>query len=414
MSAPRPLRVLFLTESFHPVLGGGETHIRDLGRRLVASGWQATVLTRRGDAAWPREESLDDIRVRRVPPTGPGRVGKYLMAPGALAVLLREGRRFDLLVVRGTRVLGLPGLLAGRVLGKPVIMQAEVNGEMSGEIYTWGTPLDRPLSRRVVGTLTKARNVFMRDADAFVAMSRRIAAELSQAGVPKEKVRFIPHGVDTRRFRPATVEEKAGRRRDLGLPASAVIVVYTGRLLRGKGLTTLLQAFATQASRNPSLHLLLVGSGEGQSLSVEDELRLRTRQQGLDSRVTFTGRVADVTPYLGASDVFALPSVFEALGLSLVEAAACGLPCLGSRTGGIVDVIEDGVSGFLLDPGNQGELAEKLAVLTADPGRRQSMGRSGRSLVEQRFDVEDGMTRYRALFAEVARGPSSAFGRLDP
>lgn len=411
MSAPPPLRVLFLTESFHPVLGGGETHIRDLGRRLVASGWQATVVTRRGEAAWPREESLDGIRVLRVAPTGPGRVGKYLMAPGAMATLVRERRRFDLLVVRGTRVLGLPGLLAGRILGKPVIVQAEVNGEMSGEIYTWGTPLDRPLSRRVVGTLTKARNVLMRDADAFVAMSRRIAAEFSEAGVPQEKVRWIPHGIDTRRFRPATAEAKAGWRRELGLPASAVIVTFTGRLLRGKGLETLLQAFGAQASRNPSLHLLLVGSGEGQSLSVEEELRLRTRQQGLDSRVTFTGRVADVTPYLGASDVFVFPSVFEALGLSLLEAAACGLPCLGSRTGGIVDVIEDGVSGFLVAPGDEGELAAKLEVLAGDPSRRRAMGASGRRIVEERFDVEDSVARYRSLFAELA---ASAFGRLHP
>lgn len=411
MSVGTPLRVLFLTESFHPVLGGGETHIRDLGRRLVASGWQATVVTRQGAAAWPREEALDGIRVLRVAPTGPGRVGKYLMAPGALATLLRERRRFDLLVVRGTRVLGLPGLLAGRILGKPVVLQAEVNGEMSGEIYTWGTRLDRPLSRRGVGALTRARNVIMRDADAFVAMSRRIAAEFSEAGVPAEKIRGIPHGIDTRRFRPATAEAKAGWRRELRLPTAALIVTFTGRLLRGKGLDTLLQAFAALASRDTLLHLLLVGSGEGQSLSVEDELRTKVHEQGLDARVTFAGRVEDVAPYLGASDVFVFPSVFEAMGLSLLEAAACGLPCLGSRTGGIVDVIEDGVSGFLVDPAEPDELAEKLAMLAADAGLRQSMGRNGRRIVEERFDAEDSVARYRSLFAELA---ASALGRLHP
>lgn len=412
--AGRPLRVLFLTESFHPVLGGGEAHIRDLGRRLVASGWEAAVVTRRGGAAWPPVEMLDGIRVVRVPPAGPARRGKYLMAPWAMAALVRERRRFDVLVVRGTRVLGLPGILAARALAKPVIWQAEVNGEMSGEIYTWGTPLDRPWPRRAVRGLTRARNLVMRDADAFVAMSGQIADELSRQGVPREKVHWIPHGVDLGRFRPATEAEKAGRRRELGLPGAGVIVSYTGRLLRGKGLEILLQAFALLASRDPSLHLLLVGSGEGQSLSVEDELRRRAGEPGLEGRVTFAGRVADVAPYLGASDVFAFPSLFEALGLSLVEAAACGLACVGSRTGGIVDVIEDGVSGLLAEPGDPADLSAKLQALTTNPERRQSMGGRARRLIEKRFDVEDSVARYRSLFAEVARRGGSALGLLRP
>lgn len=410
--AARPPRVLFLTESFHPVLGGGETHIRDLGRRLVASGWEATVLTRRSEAAWPREEMLDGIRVLRVSPAGRARSGKYLMVPWAVSRLARERRRFDVLVLRGTRVLGLPGILAARALARPVVWQAEVNGEMSGEIYTWGTALDRPGPRRLVRVLAEARNLLMRDADAFVAMSRQIAGELAAAGVPREKVHQIAHGVDLQRFRPASEEEKARWRRELGLPTSAVIVCYTGRLLRGKGLESLLDAFALLASLENPPHLLLVGSGEGQSLSVEDELRMRAAGAGLAGRVTFAGRVADVAPYLAASDVFAFPSLFEALGLSLIEAAACGLACVGSRTGGIVDVIEDQVSGFLAEPGNPGELRSKLQALASDPERRRAMGREARRIIEDRFDVADSVARYRSLFACLTRGAGSAFGRL--
>ena len=77
-------RVLFLAESFHPVLGGGETHLRRLGAALVEAGDAATVVTRRGDDAWPAEESVDGIRVVRVPPSGPGRSGKYRMVPAAM------------------------------------------------------------------------------------------------------------------------------------------------------------------------------------------------------------------------------------------------------------------------------------------------------------------------------------------
>ena len=80
-------RVLFLTESFHPVLGGGEGHVRDLSRRLAASGMPATVVTRRGDRAWPARETMDGVRIVRVPPAGPGRSGKYAMVPAALLAL---------------------------------------------------------------------------------------------------------------------------------------------------------------------------------------------------------------------------------------------------------------------------------------------------------------------------------------
>ncbi len=367
------------------------------------------VLTRQGETAWPREERIDGVRVLRVPPSGPGRRGKYLMTPWALSALWRERRGFDLLVVRGTRVLGLPGLLAGRVLGKPVVLQAEVNGEMSGEIYSWGKRFEGRVTRGAISWLTRARNVLMRDGDAFVAMSRRIAEEFRQAGVPQERVRLIPHGVDTRRFAPVSPEEKAGLRRGLGLPEASVVFAYTGRLLRGKGLDTLLDAFGSLASRHPTARLLLIGSGEGQSLSVEEELRTRVRDQQLGSHVRFTGRVEEVAPYLGASDVFAFPSLFEALGLSLLEAAACGLPCLGSRTGGIVDVIEDGESGFLIQPGNRAAWTASLETIACDPARRRAMGARGRARVVAQFDVEDSTARYRALFAEMV---GSALGDL--
>jgi glycosyltransferase involved in cell wall biosynthesis len=397
-------RVLFLTESFHPVLGGGETHIRLLGSRLAASGTAVTVLTRRTEPAWPEQELLQGVRVLRVGPTGWGRSGKYQMVAPAVAALLRERRGFDVLVVRGTRVLGLPGLLAARALGKRVVFQAEVNGELSGEVYSWGTRLAAsPMLRRGIGGLVAVRNPLMRDADAFVAMSRRIREEALVAGVPEGRVELIPHGVDTRRFRLALPEERLAARRRLGLPQEGELVLYSGRLLRGKGLETLLEAFARVAGSHPDARLVLVGSGEGQALSVEAALRARAEQPPLAGRVVFTGKVEAVEEYLRACDVFAFPSLFEALGIALIEAAASGLPCVGSRTGGIPDVIEDGESGLLVAPGSAEELAGALDALLANPSRRSALGRRARAIAETRFDFEDSLARYRALFDRLGR-----------
>lgn len=401
--------VLFLTESFHPVLGGGELHVRALGRALVASGIPATVLTRRSDASWPATEWLDGIRVLRVGPPGPARRGKYLMVPAAFRAAWREAFRHDVLVVRGTRVLGLPGLVAARAWGCAVVLQPEVNGELSGEVYTWGTPLDRPLPRRLVRGATRLRNLLLGDADAFVAMSREIEREMQAAGVPAEKIVYSPHGVDTERFSPALPDERARLREQLGWPADALVVVYTGRLLRGKGLEALVDAFAAVAPEEQSAVLVLVGSGAGQALSVEDALQARVRARGLQDRVIFTGRLDDVAAPLRAADVFVFPSLFEALGISLIEAAACGLPCIGSRTGGIVDVLGDGRSGLLVRPGDVAELSAALRTLLADPARRAALGAGARLTACRRFDLRDSVDRYRFLFRELAaRRPGAA------
>ncbi len=399
-------RVLFLTESFHPVLGGGELHIRALGKALVGTGFEAVVVTRRSDASWPTEEDLDGLRVVRVGPSGPARTGKYTMVPAAFRALLREP--FDLLVVRGTRVLGLPGVLAARLLGRPVVLQAEINGEMSGEAYTWGTPLHARPGRDLVQAATRARNLLLRDADAFVAMSSLIRDEFVAAGCREGRVHHIPHGVDTERFRPARADERAASRRRFGWPEGATVVTYTGRLLRGKGLESLVQAFAAVAADHPSAHLALVGSGEGQALSVEEALHAAVAGAGLRERVTFTGRLDAVEDALRASDVFAFPSEFEALGLSLIEAAACGLPAVASRTGGIVDVVEDGRSGWLVPARDPGRLAEALGRLLRDGAERERLGARAREVALERFDAATSVARYRELFLElIGRGPAA-------
>ncbi|MGE5125932.1 MAG: glycosyltransferase family 4 protein [Betaproteobacteria bacterium] len=399
--------MLFLAESFHPVLGGGEAHLRRLGSALVACGDAATVVTRRGEPSWPATDELDGVRVRRVPPTGAGRVGKYLMLPGALLAVAREAGRHDVLVVRGSRVLGLPALVAGRLAGLPVVLQPEINGELDGSAFTWGKGWALGGRGRLARAVVRSRNVFLRDAEAFVAMSSRIRDEMRGAGIAAERIALIRHGVDTVRFRPATREEAEALRARLGLPRET-LAVYTGRLLEGKGLDVLLDAFTAVAAGDAALQLVLVGSGEGQSLSVEEALRRRAAETGLAGRVRFAGRVEAVEDWLRAADLFVFPSLFEGLGISLVEAAACGLPAIGSRTGGIVDVIEDGRSGLLVGPGDVAGLAGALRSLAADAGLRSELGRRARAVARERFDEADALARYRALFLEVSsRWPSS-------
>ena len=162
------------------------------------------------------------------------------------------------------------------------------------------------------------------------------------------------------------------------------------------------------AAGEPAARLVLVGSGDGQSLSVEDELRARAAAPPLAGRVVLAGRQERVADWLRAADLFVFPSLFEGLGISLVEAMACGLPAIGSRTGGIVDVIDDGRTGVLVPPGDARALAAAMGRLLADAARRAEMGVLGRRDMVTRFDERDTVTKYRALFASLGAGAARA------
>jgi glycosyltransferase involved in cell wall biosynthesis len=220
------------------------------------------------------------------------------------------------------------------------------------------------------------------------------------ATVPAERIRLLPHGVDTARFHPASPEERASLRARLGLPGG-MLAVYSGRLLRGKGLEGLVDALAAP-SVPPRVRLILVGSGEGQALDATEDLKRRVAERSLQARVVFAGRSERVEDYLRACDVFVFPSLFEALGIALVEAAACGLPAIASRTGGIVDVVEDGRSGRLVTPGDAEALASALSSLAGDEPSRVAMGAAARAVAVARFDERDVLEGYRALFREVS------------
>jgi glycosyltransferase involved in cell wall biosynthesis len=322
------------------------------------------------------------------------------MLPAALGAALGEAPRHDVLVVRGTRVLGPPGLVAARARGIPAVLQPEINGELGGEAFTWGKPWARGAAGRLVYAAVALRNPWLRDADAFVAMSRLIRDEMLAAGVPRERIRLLPHGVDTERFRPASSDERAALRARLGLPGG-LLAVYAGRLLRGKGLETLVDALAAPGAPR-ELQLVLVGSGAGQALDATLELKRRVAERGLEERVRFSGPSDRVEDYLRAADLFVFPSQFEALGIALVEAAACGLAAIASRTGGIVDVVEDGRSGLLVAPGDVAALGAALSALAGDAARRAAMGEEARRVAVSRFDERDVLEGYRALFAELS------------
>jgi glycosyltransferase involved in cell wall biosynthesis len=189
------------------------------------------------------------------------------------------------------------------------------------------------------------------------------------------RIRVIHMGVDTARYQP---RERPPRR------GEEVRVLTVARLVRHKGHALLLAALADLRDHGLALSATVVGDGEERAALVE-----LTGELGLGRQVEFLGAVGqDRLPELyGDADVFCLPTLAEAVGVANMEAMASGLPVVSSRLMGVPELVEDGVSGILVSPGDVGGLAEALRDLAEDPARRAAMGIAGRRRVEAEFDA---------------------------
>jgi glycosyltransferase involved in cell wall biosynthesis len=396
------LRICMLAETFHPVVGGCESQARLLAEQLAARGHSVLVVTRRTDRGLPRLASLGPVRVLRVGPQGPGGFKRWPMLVPAWSALFRRRRDFDVVLILGMRALGMLAAPVHR-WGVGCVLKAESNGEMSGAYF--GPRLEAlrlNLSSFPVHMMLRARNIGLMKADAFVAISSSITAELVTAGVPPARIAHIPNAVDTEVFRPPTSEERAALRARLGFGPGDRVVTFTGRLVRYKGLPLLLEVWERLAADDPTGRLVLVGGGGHDMHNCEDELRSFVRDRRLEGRVSFTGDIDHVHEYLRASDCFVFPSLNEAFGISLIEALACGLPVVASATGGIPDIVEDGVNGILVPVGDGAALGRALRSLLADPEQAARLGAAGRRTVRERYSVEAVVTAYEDLLRRCA------------
>ncbi len=189
-------------------------------------------------------------------------------------------------------------------------------------------------------------------------------------------------GVDPGRFR-ADPAARATVRSELGIPGDAVVFIFVGRLTRDKGVLDLADAFAELAAREETPWLLLVGPDEG-ALSAE----VLERCGRYAHRVRLTGHSAQPQHYMAASDVFCLPSYREGFGTVVIEAAATGLPAIGSRIYGITDAIEDGCTGLLVPARDVSALAGAMRRLAADENLRLAFGRKAHERALQSFSTQ--------------------------
>jgi L-malate glycosyltransferase len=200
--------------------------------------------------------------------------------------------------------------------------------------------------------------------------------------VPAKKITIIHNGVDIRRFVVPSNARKAIRQA-LGFTEEDVVLIMVARLHPGKGHRVLLDAMRQLLPSDPKLKLICLGEGEE-----EPELRAFCESFGLAHCVRLVGYQQNVPEWLKAADINVLPSFYEGLPLTILEAMACKLPTVASNVGGIPEVIEDGLSGLLVPAGDPQRLAQAVAFLLRDAAMRMRIGHAAHARVLGNFSFE--------------------------
>lgn len=212
------------------------------------------------------------------------------------------------------------------------------------------------------------------------------------------KLRIIHCGVDPALYAPAGGAEKD--------PGAGVHFVFVGRLAAIKGVRVLLDSFAALREVRPKARLTLVGDGPERAL-------LEQAAAPLGAAVQFVGYKSqpEVAQILSTADVFVLPSFAEGLPVVLMEALASRVPVIATQVAGVSELVEDGVNGFLVPPGDGATLTQRMIAACEDPGARARMGAAGRAKVCRDFDAKQEAARLATLFCEQ---PCGAAPRPEP
>lgn len=383
--APRPrggapLKVLFLNTATRPPLGADVRVHGDILRKLDRSRVKAYAAcpVDRSKPPTPTLELLREIPDLEIYPVDLGREGT-------------GGSRRD-------RMKNLA--LAARAVGGVARLASLVWRKDIAVVHSTDRPRDA-FTCVLLGRVTRARSMVhlhvgyadwmssmrkwsLRHADVVVTVSDFVKQTLVDSGHDRSNVHSVRNGIDlTRLDRPNPSNPV---RAQLGIPAAAPVILTVCRLFPAKGPGELISALPALVQEWPDLRLVIVG-GEmetGYRARLED----LARQLQVEANVVFTGWRTDVADLMGGSDLFAMPSLGEPLGLVYLEAMAMGLPVVALASGGAPEVVDHGRTGLLCAPGDAAMLEESLRTLLRSPQTRAAMGCEGRRRVEEYFTAE--------------------------
>jgi len=245
-----------------------------------------------------------------------------------------------------------------------------------------------------------AYRLMLRRCGAVIACSQEVrdslAAALGVSASDVPRLVAVPNGVDVPE--PASAESNARTRMAHGLAPEAHLVLAAGRLTEQKNFALLIDAVARLRDDFPGLRVIIGGEGE-----LRGDLERQIASLSLSDVVALAGNLADLPDLMQAADVFVLSSRYEGLPLVLLEAMAVGLPVVGTRIKGIAEVIENGVSGLVCEPGDATDLARCLGEFLTDSGQRQHCGGNARQRVIEHYSLDRVLRQLDEIYSGINR-----------
>jgi glycosyltransferase involved in cell wall biosynthesis len=373
-------------------VGGPALHATLLTERLDPDRYDSLLVTGEEDPSEGNYLALHGRRLERLVPLSA--LGREINGPRdatALVALVRLMRRERPMIVHThTAKAGALGRLAAWLAGVPVVVHTYhghvFRGYFSPAKTRFFVAVERWLARRT---------------DRLLSVSPQVRRELLELGIgTPEQLVVLPLGLDLDPF----LNGGAGGvlRRELGIEPAAPVVTIVARLVNIKAHEVFFEAASIVSARRPDARFVVVGDGERRA-----ELEALVERLALGRAVRFLGWRGDLPAIYRDADVVALTSRNEGSPVSLIEAMAAGRPVVATRVGGVPDLVEDGVNGYLVEPDQPAAMAEGLLALLEDPGRREAFGNAGRKRVYPAFAadrlVRDIDALYSALLEEKRR-----------
>jgi glycosyltransferase involved in cell wall biosynthesis len=384
---PAPLRVVMVVPTYLPEsFGGAEQQCRKLCAALDEMGLDVTIIAPRLHAATEQREAhgrtrIERLRVRRAPNLGGRHLPSFLLWCAKLTWWLYAAReRYDIIHVVHGRLHAVPAAVAGRVLGKPIVIKLGRGGSHFDLKIVKEKRLGGPFFWRLVTHLPTA----------FIANSREIVADLHANGVSDARIRRLPNGVE---IPAASLRE---RRRAFGDPR--VRFLYIGRLDPEKALDRMIAGFAKLGADAPA-QLTLVGDGV-----CAEALRAQIDQLGLGDRVSMKAPVADVGPLLHDADFHVSTSLSEGMSNALLESMSWGTPAIVSKVSGVEDIVTHGASGFVYEPGDDhGFVGALRSAMAMTAHEWKAMSDNAFDTIRRRFAIEGIAEQHIAIYQELLR-----------
>jgi glycosyltransferase involved in cell wall biosynthesis len=375
---------------YPPSYSGSAVQAQNLSRHLLDLGIRPLIVSANLTGSM-RTDRIDGVPVHRLPLLKPQDLQIPTFGASLAWFLWRNRRSIDIVHAHGAVPHGIAAPVS-RLLGKKSILKITMaNSDLAFQRHgrLWGR-YNRYCALRF---------------DRYVATSAEAYEECRDLGLDASRIELIANGVDTAYFRPARDEEERRSLRAVRGLSGGPLVCFVGVLDQRKNVDGILRVWNEVQRRSRTGHLLLIGpepqASDGKPSPFAARLREYSTANGLDATITFAGSRTDVAECLRCADIFFFPSRREGMPNVLLEAMASGLACVASSIGGVVDLLQPGVSGQLFELGDEAGMATCLAGLLADPLRTRALGRAARERAEQKFSLRSTAGRYAELYREL-------------